>query len=427
MKTRFLFMLLMAALVASGCSGKKAQQDESEGDIAASKPATTDSKPVTTDSRPAITVIADGWRDKTIAANTTEAEPDVMTLIKAFNEAWPTDVVDSLIAEVGDKRFVSKDVTDDGHSCHVYVDCDDFNCASYDHGDTGAQAMDARVYRRENGHTLFAIRLEQLNPEQKLFCCFYDYDPKTHVMTPEKEPYADLKRKWTDSSLEYSLGEYYDQTIIVLEVSPDGKESVFHHYAFDGMKHTYSSTGNEGYADVDDEEVMTLPNTAVRKDKNGDLELYVNQDIMASDYHPNQWSFWLKNTRTGEVSFLFHTNNDAAPLWEKMKDGNAIRVPLDAIAPGDCDIVLLVPAGKGKVYVEGCPDARNVWSYIYDIETQNIIQFPAQEGLIRIDADKDRISLSAYRYDVDAGRYSVRKEFTLDGKFIKEERINPEE
>jgi len=418
-------MLLLTAFIASGCSSKKTQQEGSaEGtDIPES---------ITAGGKPFISAIAEGWRNQTINVNSTDPEPDVMTLIKAFNSAWPTEVVDSLIVEVGDRRFVStEDSTVDGAGrSHIFVDCDDFNCASYDHGDTGSQSMDARTYRRENGHMLFAIRLEQINPEQKLFCCFYDYDPKTQVLTPEKEPYANLQRKWKDSSLEYFLGDYYDQTIVVLETSPKGDDSIFHHFVFDGMKHYYQSSGDKAYDDMEEDEedwTVTLPNTAIRKDEKAEWELYINLDVAATEDHPNQWSVWVANKQTGGVRCLFQTNNDASPKWEEMKDGDAIGVGLEEIAAGDCDVALLVPGEPYKVYVEGCPDGRNVWSYLYDMGTGHIVQFPASEGLVELDWRNDRIVLSAYRYYPEGGRYSVKKEFTLGGKFVREEKIENEE
>lgn len=422
--------MLLTVLLTSGCGGKGGERGATT-DVAAPQTTTTKEDKTTKPSATtmsAMAAIAEGWCDKNIAVKTAEDEPDVMTLIKAFHAVWPTDVVDSLIVRVGDKRFVSEDTSDAAAgSCHVYVDCDDFNCASFDHGDTGDQSMDARVYRRENGHTLFAIRLEQNNPEQKLFCCFYDYDPKTRVMTPEKEPYATLQRKWKDSSLEYSLGEYYDQTIVVLETSPKGDESIFHQFVFDGMKHYYQSSDDTAYEDTEGEDSKdwsaALPSTAVRKDEKVDWELYVNLDVAASEDHPNQWSVWMVNKQTGGTRCLFQTNNDAAPKWEEMKDGNAIEVALEDISAGDCDVAKLVPGDPYKVYVEGCPDGRNVWSYLYNVRTGRIMQFPASEGLIELDWRNDRITLSAYRYYPEGGRYSVKKDFTLDGKFLKEEKL----
>ena len=171
---------------------------------------------------------------------------------------------------------------------------------------------------------------------------------------------------------------------------------------------------------------QTLPKTAIKRDEQGNMELYVNLDIEASEDHPNQWSLWLRDKKTGKVIFLIHTNNDAAPRWEEMTDANALEVPLEQIAAGDCDRAFLIPNAPGKVFVEGCPDARNVWSYIYDIYMQRIIQLPANEGFVDCDTAHKYIRLSHYRYYPEGGRYSVLKTFSYSGRFIGEEPFDPE-
>ena len=179
-------------------------------------------------------------------------------------------------------------------------------------------------------------------------------------------------------------------------------------------------------AEMADGIAQTLPNTAILCDSVGSFELYKNLDIKESDEHPNQWSLWLKDKETGKVIFLIHTNNEAEPRWEEMTDANALEVPLEQIAAGDCDRAFLIPNAPGKVYVEGCPDARNIWSYIYDIYMQRIIQLPANEGLVDIDIPNKCIRLSNYRYYPEGGRYSVVKTFTYSGRFISEEPFDPE-
>lgn len=164
-----------------------------------------------------------------------------------------------------------------------------------------------------------------------------------------------------------------------------------------------------------------LPNTAVLRDVKGRMELYTNLDIAESDEHPNQWSLWLRDNKTEKVVFLIHTNNDAKPRWEQMKDRNAVEVPLEQIAAGDCDEAFLIPNGRGLVFVEGCPDSRNVWSYIYDIYNGRIIQLPSNEGFRDLDIRHHAICLSHYRYHPEGGRYSVILKYSYDGRFMGEE------
>ena len=202
-----------------------------------------------------IASIRDGWRDKSITARNLGETPNVMRLLRAFNEVWPTAGADSIIAEAGDRLFVSNDVTEGG-SGRVFVDCEDFNVASYDH-DTGGQMFGARTYARQNGHTLLGIYLEQLNPEEIEFCCFYDYDPTTGVMTPEDVPYADFKPEHDGAILSYWLTEgEYDQDIIIVETSPDDSyPTLYHHFTFNGTRHVYSGSSEEYiYPEYEEEE-----------------------------------------------------------------------------------------------------------------------------------------------------------------------------
>ena len=106
------------------------------------------------------------------------------------------------------------------------------------------------------------------------------------------------------------------------------------------------------------------------------------------------------------------------------KDGNGIKVSIDEIAAGNCYTALFIPWDSDKIFVEGCPDDRNVWSYIIDINTKEAIQLPTNEGLIAIDPGKREIHMSNYLYHPEGGRYSVERVYTLDGKFTgKEYRI----
>ena len=149
------------------------------------------------------------------------------------------------------------------------------------------------------------------------------------------------------------------------------------------------SIANNNWSDVAMPEgiLQTLPKTAILCDIKGSFELYKNLDIECCDEHPNQWSLWLRDKETGKVIFLIQTNNDAEPRWEEMTDVNALEVPLEQIAAGDCDQAFLIPNAPGKVFVEGCPDGRNIWSYIYDFNMQRIIQLPTNEGFV--DGDQD--------------------------------------
>ena len=371
-----------------------------------------------------LTAIDGSWMSKSIPVSTTATEPDVMTLLRAFHATWPTTSVQSIIDAASDNTYYQHDESTMPPGCHgiVFMDCEDFNWAYFHHMDGATQDVEARAYPCDNGHTLFVISFAEADNKVNPFCCFYDYDPASHVMKPEDTPFHNLPRKWTNSTLHYYLGFEYDQTIIVEETSPEG-ENWYHKYVFTGMAHAYDHSSADAYEDMDEMEIeVRLPDDAELKDEDGDRELYVNVDGVGSEN--GQWSVWLRDKNTGIVTYLFATENTAAPLWDQMRDGNGIKTSIDLIAAGNCFTTLFIPWDADKIFVEGCPDDRNVWSYIIDISTKEAIQLPTNEGLIAIDPGKQEIHMSLYLYDLEGGRYSVERVYTLDGRFTgKEYRI----
>ena len=196
------------------------------------------------------------WMDKTITVKNAGDAPNVMQLLKAFHAVWPTQAGEALIAEAGDKLFVSNDVTEcDDCSGNVFVDCEDFFFAQYHDGEPDSQRLEARSFMRDGGHILFAVCLGEGYNTQMPVCCYYDYDPSTRTMTPEQPPYSTIHRKWPDSQIYCHLGMAYDQTVIVQESSPEG-EYWYHHYVYDGQTHIYHHSGEDFYhmEFVDEEE-----------------------------------------------------------------------------------------------------------------------------------------------------------------------------
>ena len=117
------------------------------------------------------------------------------------------------------------------------------------------------------------------------------------------------------------------------------------------------------------------------------------------------------------------------PKWSLMKDGNAMPVSIDSGDIACAENILPVPWNADLFYVDGCPDARNIWSYILDFSDPDdikAIQFPSTEGFISFDSEKRQIHLAAYRYHEEGGRYSVEQVYSIDGKFISEKVLGDE-
>ena len=98
------------------------------------------------------------WRQKTITVENGGEKPTVIQLLRAFNKVWHYKSTDALLAEAGDKLYVSNDATEGG-SGRAFVDCEDFCHCWYDFENTDDHMVEARTYQCDNGHLLFAVIL----------------------------------------------------------------------------------------------------------------------------------------------------------------------------------------------------------------------------------------------------------------------------
>jgi hypothetical protein len=95
---------------------------------------------------------------------------------------------------------------------------------------------------------------------------------------------------------------------------------------------------------------------------------------------------------------------------------NALDVPITEILAADK--ALIAPGDVSKVIVEGCPDGRNIFTYVIDVEKHTAKQFPSTEGVMETNWEKKELTLSFYGYD-DEGRYSYKQVFSIDGSFLR--------
>ena len=167
--------------------------------------------------------------------------------------------------------------------------------------------------------------------------------------------------------------------------------------------------------------ISEMPKTAVRQENaHFQYAVYVNVDKPASGEGEMDAvrSVWLADERTGTVIKVCVTNPMAEVQWSKMssKDADGVSVALTQIAAADK--AMIAPGDVSKVIVEGCPDGRNIWTYIIDPYQGTAIQLPSTEGVVSLDWEKKEIIAASYGYD-DDGRYTVNKAYSLDGKFLR--------
>ena len=167
--------------------------------------------------------------------------------------------------------------------------------------------------------------------------------------------------------------------------------------------------------------ISEMPKTAVRQENaHFQYAVYVNVDKPASGEGEMDAvrSVWLADERTGTVIKVCVTNPMAEVQWSKMssKEADGVSVALTQIAAADK--AMIAPGDVSKVIVEGCPDGRNIWTYIIDPYQGTAIQLPSTEGVVSLDWEKKEIIAASYGYD-DDGRYTVNSAYSLAGKFLR--------
>ena len=168
-----------------------------------------------------------------------------------------------------------------------------------------------------------------------------------------------------------------------------------------------------------------LPDSAELADETSKRAIYTKVEKKATEGESaNTVSVWIKDKTSGHATRLFTTQPLSKPLWEQMKDCKPVDVALEDIAAAD--IVCFIPFDTSKILVEGCPDARNIWTYIVDLRTKTAKQFCSSEGLILFNEDDKTIVLGSYDYHEEGGRYSIARTFTIDGTLVNEKVLGDE-
>jgi hypothetical protein len=147
----------------------------------------------------------------------------------------------------------------------------------------------------------------------------------------------------------------------------------------------HAITGSKDSVEVDLFDIDEMPKTAVRQpDAHFQHAVYVNIDKPASGEGEMDavYSVWLADERAGTVIKVCATNPMADTQWQKMngKNADAVCVPITQIA--SAEKAYIAPGDVSKVIVEGCPDGRNVWTYIIDPYKGTAKQLPSTEGVV---------------------------------------------
>ena len=170
--------------------------------------------------------IRDNWQSKSIVVE--DAAPaNILELVSAFQQVWPTYSGSELIKfAVSDEEYINSDKVVDIENGYVIYSEDDPDAES-------DEGLEACVWNRKNGHRLMAITFYRMTPSELVVLCFYDYDPQTNILTPEKS-LANLFEPSFPGYRHRVFPPRNGKNLVINEYF--GSITIKHTYGWDGMK-----------------------------------------------------------------------------------------------------------------------------------------------------------------------------------------------
>ena len=150
------------------------------------------------------------WRTKKLSVKNGGQTPDVVTLLRAFHQALPTWAVSQVLKQAdhpakGTRQSGTAAIWDGEEEDDYRILIDRRNGYADLASNTDIDQMAAGVWRKDNGHRIFALSLFQQHANPQNVLCWYDYDPQTQTMTPEKSPLDDFKPSAKGAFVAYEL------------------------------------------------------------------------------------------------------------------------------------------------------------------------------------------------------------------------------
>ena len=180
--------------------------------------------------------IRDQWTSRNIQVPKGGNAPGIVQLVKAFQDTWHAYTISPVLEKAKNPNFTFE--ADEEYGGGITVDRKN-GFVSLDSGGSDSGYMEACVWRRDNGHRLFASVLGQpVDPEIE-FVCFYDYDPKTCTLYPEAGPEQEFHPLSQDNHISYNLPQK-GKDFIISEYDINLQSNINHVFAWDGNKHHFS-------------------------------------------------------------------------------------------------------------------------------------------------------------------------------------------
>lgn len=156
-----------------------------------------------------------------------------------------------------------------------------------------------------------------------------------------------------------------------------------------------------------------IPKSAYVAAENENVVVFLNHD---DDSEIPQVSLWLRYKKNHKEKKLLLTHPHAKRDWQTYE--GIVRIPVDSIAT--ISKVTIISCGDEPIMllVEGCPDYRNVESFIVSETSRDAICLPTANGLLGITEEESLLIMESYEYYEEGGRYSKIDAFDRDGNLI---------
>ena len=176
------------------------------------------------------------WRQKTISVKNGGQTPDVVTLLRAFHQTLPAWVAGEVLKQAdhpaqGTRQSGTASIWDGEEDDDYRILIDKKNGYVDLESETDINQMMACVWRKANGHRIFAVSLYEQHEMPQNLLCWYDYDPATQMMKPERSPLDDFKPVSPGATVTWDL-PMKGTDFLIREYYP-GLPSITHVYHWD--------------------------------------------------------------------------------------------------------------------------------------------------------------------------------------------------
>lgn len=160
-----------------------------------------------------------------------------------------------------------------------------------------------------------------------------------------------------------------------------------------------------------------IPSSAYAVAENDSFIVFLNDEAIEDSIEGlpsiKQVSLWMysRNKKEGRRILLSHPHTNMAFLNME----HSVCIPLDSIPTITKVTILSWPNEPLKLLAEGCPDYRNVESFIINEGSDSTICLPTNRGLIGISEEDGLLIMQSYDYYEDGGRYNIIEAFDVKG------------